>query len=454
MRGWRPVPIVGPVRKARLVALPAICLVFALSPALSQAGNIGNVGVAGAEAVRDAWSRECFGVYPRGESSHETVAQVGPLESGYEILDDGLLKSWTVLGYTQSKANNPPQNPPDGFVRFDLFRSFGSSRPTKVAESLPAAYLDGKTANGVSMPVQAGDGIGVDLEANPANEESEAYAGCGFFVSSNNGEPFIAIWSPPLVSNSPTPESNIAPLYPRYGLSLGAEIEYDAPQITGISQSSGAVAGGDKVTITGNHIAHVAVHFGTEGAGEYETTNSQVVVRVPPAEKEGAVDLTLKTAGGTATLAGGYTYGAGGSSEPEPEKKPSPTPGPTPGPIPSPGPTPAPGPLKFKLPRPKVAASGAISLHPSAPAPGSFHAEAVVVETAKSSRASTSRSIVYGTAVAHASKKGPVTLKISPSAAAKALLEKEGQLKVHLTVTFTPKAGTPSSHSTSAVVHG
>jgi hypothetical protein len=488
------------MRLRRLSALaPVLLLALVLAPA-ARAGNTVWVGVTGTKGVSESFSSKCFGVSPLMTHARETVGQIGPPENSFEIRDDGTMKAWTVLGYTQAKDNNPPEDPPDAFVRFDLLRPYGTPNPTKVAESGAAAFLNGITPNPFTQPVEAGDGYGVDLESSAGNDESEAWVGCTAGESGENN----AIWSPPLVSNSGpagTPEQSSQP---SYLLELGAEVEYDAPVITGISPSEGPLNGGTKVTITGSHLRYSSVHLGEFDSGKDEDTDTKAVISVPAGRAEGPVDVVLKTAGGTATLTEGFTYGpkeahvetpeekkareeeeklereeeceeleeegkscspsggggggggggtGGGETKPPAETPVKPNPGPSPAPAPSGGSGSTP--TKFKLPQAKVAkAGGALSLAPSAPSSGVFHAQGIVVVPNANSRASHTRSIVYGSATANAKHAGPVSLKLTPSAAAKSLLAKGHPVKVHLTVTFTPTSGAKTTKTEVVTVHG
>ncbi|HTT95778.1 MAG TPA: IPT/TIG domain-containing protein [Solirubrobacterales bacterium] len=452
----------------RLLSLaPALLLAIALWPGAARAGNTVWVGVTGTAGVQEAFSGECMGVSPRLEHTSETVGQIGVPESHYEIVDDGVMKAWTALGYTQAADNNPPSHPPDGNVRFDLLRPFGSRHPTKIAESQPATHLDGITSNPFTTEVQAGDGMGVDLESNSGNEESQAWIGCtaGSFTGfgANNG-----IWSPPLVADAGPAGEPEESADPAYGLELGAEIEYDAPVITGISPASGPLAGESKVTITGEHLRYSDVHVGGIDSGKYEDTDTTAVIRVPPGKAEGPVDVVLKTAGGTATLVGGYTYGStgggsdGGSGSGGSGSGGSPsTPAgeilsqPNPGPLPSPASPAGSGTTEVSFKKPKVRVAkpgGLLSLDPIAPSAGAFHVQGVVVAAA-TPHASHTRSIVYGSAIAHAKAAGPVAIKLAPDAAAKDLLVQQGSLTVHLTISFLASSGGRSSRSVAVTVH-
>jgi hypothetical protein len=86
-----------------------------------------------------------------------------------------------------------------------------------------------------------------------------------------------------------------------------------ATSITSISPSSGPLAGGTEVTITGTGIGFVSsVTFGGVAALTVEadgTSDNTVYAWAPPGTAAGAVDVVVSTSSGTsATDLGGYTY--------------------------------------------------------------------------------------------------------------------------------------------------
>lgn len=80
-----------------------------------------------------------------------------------------------------------------------------------------------------------------------------------------------------------------------------------APTITNISPSGGPTAGGQSVTITGTNLSGASVTIGGNAATVTGTTATTVTFTTP-AQPAGAVDVTVTTAGGSATAVGGYTY--------------------------------------------------------------------------------------------------------------------------------------------------
>ncbi|MFK0279551.1 IPT/TIG domain-containing protein [Streptomyces sp. NPDC090499] len=81
------------------------------------------------------------------------------------------------------------------------------------------------------------------------------------------------------------------------------------PTITTLSPSTGPIAGGTVVTIVGTDLdSATGVTFGT-GAGTALVVESDTELTVTtPAGTTGAKDVTVTTAGGTATKTGGFTY--------------------------------------------------------------------------------------------------------------------------------------------------
>ncbi|GAA3048718.1 hypothetical protein GCM10010464_11210 [Pseudonocardia yunnanensis] len=84
-----------------------------------------------------------------------------------------------------------------------------------------------------------------------------------------------------------------------------------APTVTDIDPDAGPTAGGTGVTITGTGLTTTnSVTFDGVPAS-FVVINDTEVSAVTPAGTAGAVDVVVTTTGGSATLAGGFTYVAG-----------------------------------------------------------------------------------------------------------------------------------------------
>ena len=92
----------------------------------------------------------------------------------------------------------------------------------------------------------------------------------------------------------------------------GGESAAAAQAVTGVSPTSGPMAGGDTVTVTGRGFTGTTgVNFGTVAAPKLAiASDTQLFVTSPPAAAAGAVDVTVTTPAGTSatTPADQFTY--------------------------------------------------------------------------------------------------------------------------------------------------
>ena len=84
-----------------------------------------------------------------------------------------------------------------------------------------------------------------------------------------------------------------------------------APMMVSINPSSGAEAGGKKVIIKGSNFdAKTVVTFNGVSAGKVKLVSAYRLTCVaPPHTDKGWVDVTVRNAGGSATLSKGFFYG-------------------------------------------------------------------------------------------------------------------------------------------------
>ncbi|MEO0061734.1 MAG: hypothetical protein RLZZ08_294 [Pseudomonadota bacterium] len=82
-----------------------------------------------------------------------------------------------------------------------------------------------------------------------------------------------------------------------------------APAISSVSPADGPVYGGATVTINGTNLSGATVvNFGANTATPIANTPTQVVVVTPQGIAAGAVNVSVTTAGGTATASNAYSY--------------------------------------------------------------------------------------------------------------------------------------------------
>ena len=82
-----------------------------------------------------------------------------------------------------------------------------------------------------------------------------------------------------------------------------------APTLTGVTPSSGPDAGGASVVLAGGNFSHIiSVKFGTTNAASYTVDSASQITAIAPAGSAGSVNVSVDTAGGSASLASAYTY--------------------------------------------------------------------------------------------------------------------------------------------------
>lgn len=85
----------------------------------------------------------------------------------------------------------------------------------------------------------------------------------------------------------------------------------NAPVVTSISPSTGSVAGGNSVTVSGSGFTGAtAVNFGTIAATDFAVSSDTTVVSTSPAFAAGTVDVTVVTPNGTSATSTADQYTA------------------------------------------------------------------------------------------------------------------------------------------------
>jgi formylglycine-generating enzyme required for sulfatase activity len=83
-----------------------------------------------------------------------------------------------------------------------------------------------------------------------------------------------------------------------------------APTVSSVSPASGSTLGGTAITITGANLTGASsVTVGGVAAASVVVVSPTSITAVTPAGTAGAKTIAVTTAGGTATLTGGFTYG-------------------------------------------------------------------------------------------------------------------------------------------------
>jgi hypothetical protein len=170
------------------------------------------------------------------------------------------------------------------------FEAVGTSPP-----AVPAN--EGIQTFATNLRIRSGDMIGID-STNPTDSIGVAPA---------PGASFAAIVPPPFEGATVPPSESLA----GQEIELSAEVQPE-PTITAVSPSSGSIAGGTKLAITGSGFnAASAVKFGELGATTYSVeSDTEITATVPASTKVGTVDVTVTTLAGTspATRTDHFTY--------------------------------------------------------------------------------------------------------------------------------------------------
>src|SRR5262245_35091127 len=207
---------------------------------------------------------------------------------------DGAITSWRVSG---SESGGGLAS----FYLRVLRRSGGQYQFVSGSEAAP--FLNG-TPIGLTtpLPVEAGDLLGIEAQAyfvvGSASAQVGAVEGAGATYNVFDG----------FVNNGTTPPSsmgeNLEPLF-------NAEVVLDPAVVSGVSPTSGSTAGGETVTISGDHLAGASqVEFGGVKATGVKAVSNTEVTAVTPPSAAGTVDVVVTTLGGgnVASAADRFTF--------------------------------------------------------------------------------------------------------------------------------------------------
>jgi hypothetical protein len=186
-----------------------------------------------------------------------------------------------------------------GPFRLRVLRPNGGPVYTAVGSSAPVTALGGGYETfSTSLPVQAGDTIGLDLPEG---------AKLGVYLAGPTSS--VAAWKPPLPEGATQPYS-LAEAGGEYG--FNAEVQ-PQPTVTAVSPASGTFKGSSAVTIAGTDFAAVSgVRFGGNAAISFAVGSENQITAVAPPGTPGNADITVTTVAGTSPVspADRFTYTA------------------------------------------------------------------------------------------------------------------------------------------------
>lgn len=200
---------------------------------------------------------------------------------------DGTIVSWRVKGFPPNRLRlRTLRAEPDG-----SFKAIGTSGVAQVS--------DGIAGNPITMAIDAGQQLGIELTAPPST------ATVLFGAPASDGA--WSSWQPSLADGATAQPSSAAtgsvPLF-------NATVELFRPQLFQVSPAAAPAGVATPVYLTGRHLTEVSrVSFGGVRAPVLEQIPEQVLVLAPP-QPPGAVDVTLETAGGAnlGSAADDFTY--------------------------------------------------------------------------------------------------------------------------------------------------
>jgi len=202
----------------------------------------------------------------------------------------GLVTSWRVAGR--------------GVLKLRALRPAAGGQWVGDGTGPAATNLTGGS-NAASLPIRAGDLIGVDVAGQPESEIG--------FADVPNAEAFG--WEHPALADNGVARS------PEYvegpeRLMLNADVLL-APVVSSLSPTSGAPAGGNAVKIAGLYLdGATGVAFGSTPASSFSVDSSNQITAIAPASVASTVDVRVTGPGGSSEVGSGdkYTFTAPAAS--------------------------------------------------------------------------------------------------------------------------------------------
>jgi len=223
------------------------------------------------------------------ESGDELQTSVAAGTS-YVAPSAGVITSWsTQVGATPGQA-----------LGMKVYRPIGAGTFLVVGQDGPRPLASGLNAFPVSIPVQAGDILGIFL---PPNVQVD----CGFETGLVGDQ---ISWHEGNVSPGGSftivgafPENP----YPGERLNVSASL-LPPPTITSIAPAEGSIKGASVVIAGANFASVTGVSFGSVPATFTVNSEGQITAAAPPSKTLSAVPVTVTTAAGSATSAQTFAY--------------------------------------------------------------------------------------------------------------------------------------------------
>jgi len=194
----------------------------------------------------------------------------------------GVITSWRVTG--------------SGAPRLRVLRPAPEGEWIGDGTSAGATNVKGE-ANATSLPIRAGDVIGVDLPSGAEIDLRE-------IVPSGNTQ--LLEWQPALADNGVAHEASEE--FFSTELVLNADVTL-APVVFSVSPASGSSSGGNTVTISGRYLdGATGVSFGSTPASSFSVDFSSQITAIAPPGTASTVDVHVTGPGGSSEAASADKY--------------------------------------------------------------------------------------------------------------------------------------------------
>jgi IPT/TIG domain len=199
----------------------------------------------------------------------------------HAVLDapaSGLITTWRVAGA--------------GELNLRVLRPAGEEEDELVAEgtSAPATNLNGGP-NATSLPIRAGDAIGVNSDGNEVGAKNVLTQSAVLFE-----------WAPALTDEGAVQKPVFAEPFRSTELLLNADIVL-APDVSSVAPASGGAAGGTAVTIVGKYLdGATGVSFGSTPASSFSVDSPSQITAIAPASAAATVDVRVTGPGGSSEV--------------------------------------------------------------------------------------------------------------------------------------------------------
>lgn len=256
---------------------PVALTVATLLPAYAHATTV-RLGPEASPATTEVCTAPCTGGRTFAQLISPGVVEEAPAA--------GVITSWRVTG--------------SGAPRLRVLRPAPEGEWIGDGTSAGATNVKGE-ANATSLPIRAGDVIGVDLP-------SGATTGIGLreIVPSDNTQ--LLEWKPALADNGVAREASQE--FFSTELVLNADVVL-APVVFSVSPASGSSSGGNTVTISGRYLdGATGVSFGSTPASSFSVDFSSQITAIAPPGTASTVDVHVTGPGGSseAVSADKYTF--------------------------------------------------------------------------------------------------------------------------------------------------